>query len=76
MTTRTSDAGEQGAPRTTRDGDHVWITMARPSRRNALSHEHLAQLLDWRHPVSDRPDAHRGNLAWVKAQEPPCVRSS
>lgn len=35
----------QGAPRVTRDGDVVWITMTRPSRRNALSREHLEQLL-------------------------------
>jgi enoyl-CoA hydratase/carnithine racemase len=36
----------EGAPRVERDGDVVTITMARPKRRNALSREHLAQLLD------------------------------
>src|SRR4051794_19575832 len=35
----------EGAPRVERDGDTVCITMARPSRRNALSREHLTQLL-------------------------------
>ena len=34
-----------GAPRTERDGDTLRITMARPARRNALSREHLTQLL-------------------------------
>src|SRR5215217_2001290 len=34
-----------GAPRVERDGDVVRITMCRPARRNALSREHLAQLL-------------------------------
>ncbi|MGY1811994.1 enoyl-CoA hydratase-related protein [Blastococcus sp. SYSU D00820] len=34
-----------GAPRVQRDGDVVRITMARPQRRNALSREHLTQLL-------------------------------
>src|SRR5215218_4583596 len=35
----------EGAPRVERDGDVVTITMCRPARRNALSREHLAQLL-------------------------------
>jgi enoyl-CoA hydratase/carnithine racemase len=35
----------EGAPRVQRDGDVVRITMARPARRNALSREHLTQLL-------------------------------
>src|SRR5437764_12766379 len=35
----------EGAPRVDRDGDVVRITMARPARRNALSREHLTQLL-------------------------------
>ena len=34
-----------GAPRVERDGDVVTITMCRPARRNALSREHLGQLL-------------------------------
>jgi enoyl-CoA hydratase/carnithine racemase len=34
-----------GAPRTERDGDTVCITMTRGRRRNALSREHLTQLL-------------------------------
>jgi enoyl-CoA hydratase/carnithine racemase len=34
-----------GAPRIERDGDIVRITMTRPARRNALSREHLTQLL-------------------------------
>ena len=34
-----------GAPRTERVGDTVRITMTRPARRNALSREHLTQLL-------------------------------
>jgi enoyl-CoA hydratase/carnithine racemase len=34
-----------GAPRTDRDGDTVRITMTRAARRNALSREHLTQLL-------------------------------
>src|SRR5215212_921802 len=34
-----------GAPRVERDGDVVRITMTRPQRRNALSREHLTQLL-------------------------------
>jgi enoyl-CoA hydratase/carnithine racemase len=34
-----------GAPRVERSGDTVCITMARPQRRNALSREHLGQLL-------------------------------
>jgi enoyl-CoA hydratase/carnithine racemase len=34
-----------GAPRVERDGDVVRITMARPAKRNALSREHLTQLL-------------------------------
>ncbi|SDO21313.1 Enoyl-CoA hydratase/carnithine racemase [Klenkia soli] len=37
--------GELAAPRVQRDGDVVTITMCRPSRRNALSREHLTQLL-------------------------------
>jgi enoyl-CoA hydratase/carnithine racemase len=36
---------DDGAPRVERSGDTVCITMARPQRRNALSREHLAQLL-------------------------------
>jgi enoyl-CoA hydratase/carnithine racemase len=35
----------EGAPRVERDGDVVRITMTRGKRRNALSREHLAQLL-------------------------------
>jgi enoyl-CoA hydratase/carnithine racemase len=35
----------EGAPRVERDGDIVRITMVRPARRNALSREHLTQLL-------------------------------
>src|SRR5215210_7649842 len=34
-----------GAPRVERDGDVVRITMVRAARRNALSREHLTQLL-------------------------------
>jgi enoyl-CoA hydratase/carnithine racemase len=34
-----------GAPRVERDGDVVHITMCRPQKRNALSREHLTQLL-------------------------------
>jgi enoyl-CoA hydratase/carnithine racemase len=34
-----------GAPRTERDGDTVCITMTRGPKRNALSREHLTQLL-------------------------------
>ena len=34
-----------GAPRVERDGDVVRITMTRAARRNALSREHLSQLL-------------------------------
>ena len=34
-----------GAPRTERDGDTLRITMTRAARRNALSREHLTQLL-------------------------------
>ena len=34
-----------GAPRVTRDGDAVRITMTRGPKRNALSREHLTQLL-------------------------------
>ena len=40
-----STSAADGAPRITRDGDVAWITMARPARRNALSREHLEQLL-------------------------------
>ncbi len=36
---------EHGAPRVERDGDVVRITMTRPAKRNALSREHLGQLL-------------------------------
>lgn len=36
---------DDGAPRVERDGDTVCITMNRAKRRNALSREHLAQLL-------------------------------
>jgi enoyl-CoA hydratase/carnithine racemase len=35
----------EGAPRVLRDGDVVTITMCRPAKRNALSREHLGQLL-------------------------------
>ncbi|MGY1687490.1 enoyl-CoA hydratase-related protein [Geodermatophilus sp. SYSU D00804] len=35
----------EGAPRVERDGDVVRITMCRPQRRNALSRDHLTQLL-------------------------------
>ncbi|MBM7805602.1 enoyl-CoA hydratase/carnithine racemase [Geodermatophilus bullaregiensis] len=35
----------EGAPRVERDGDVVRITLCRPKRRNALSREHLGQLL-------------------------------
>src|SRR3954454_2305865 len=35
----------EGTPRVERDGDTVCITMARAKRRNALSREHLTQLL-------------------------------
>ena len=34
-----------GAPRTERDGDTVRVTMTRGAKRNALSREHLTQLL-------------------------------
>src|SRR3954464_6818542 len=34
-----------GAPRVERDGDVVRITMTRAAKRNALSREHLTQLL-------------------------------
>src|SRR3982750_1533942 len=40
-----SRAMSGGAPRVERDGDVVRITMARAARRNALSREHLTQLL-------------------------------
>lgn len=36
---------DEGAPRVERSGDTVCITMSRPQRRNALSREHLEQLL-------------------------------
>src|SRR3954449_11490365 len=36
---------EDGAPRIERDGDTVRITMTRGAKRNALSREHLTQLL-------------------------------
>lgn len=36
---------DDGAPRIERDGDTISITMARPAKRNALSREHLGQLL-------------------------------
>ncbi|SDC01399.1 Enoyl-CoA hydratase/carnithine racemase [Geodermatophilus telluris] len=36
----------EGAPRVERDGDVVRITLCRPARRNALSREHLGQLLE------------------------------
>ncbi|MGY1745452.1 enoyl-CoA hydratase-related protein [Blastococcus sp. SYSU D00695] len=39
------EAAAAGAPRVERDGDVVTITMCRPARRNALSREHLGQLL-------------------------------
>ena len=35
----------EGAPRVERNGDVVTITMVRPAKRNALSREHLTQLL-------------------------------
>jgi enoyl-CoA hydratase/carnithine racemase len=35
----------EGAPRVEREGDVVRITMCRPQRRNALSRDHLQQLL-------------------------------
>jgi enoyl-CoA hydratase/carnithine racemase len=35
----------EGAPRVERDGDVVRITMCRPRKRNALSRDHLQQLL-------------------------------
>jgi enoyl-CoA hydratase/carnithine racemase len=35
----------EGAPKVERDGDTIRITMARAQRRNALSREHLTQLL-------------------------------
>ena len=34
-----------GAPQVRRDGDVVTLTMCRPAKRNALSREHLEQLL-------------------------------
>src|SRR3712207_9299322 len=34
-----------GAPLVERDGDVVTITMCRPAKRNALSRDHLGQLL-------------------------------
>jgi enoyl-CoA hydratase/carnithine racemase len=37
---------EDGAPRVERDGDTVRITMTRAARRNALSRDHLQQLLE------------------------------
>src|SRR3954465_12182570 len=40
-----SRAMSDGAPRVERDGDVVRITMVRAARRNALSREHLTQLL-------------------------------
>src|SRR3954465_11654363 len=40
-----SQAMSDGAPRVERDGDVVRITMVRAARRNALSREHLTQLL-------------------------------
>jgi enoyl-CoA hydratase/carnithine racemase len=36
---------EDGAPRIERGGDTICITMTRPERRNALSRDHLTQLL-------------------------------
>ncbi|WP_448609850.1 enoyl-CoA hydratase-related protein [Geodermatophilus sp. URMC 60] len=35
----------EGAPRVERDGDVVTLTMCRPGKRNALSRDHLTQLL-------------------------------
>src|SRR4051794_11667686 len=35
----------EGAPKVERDGDTIRITMARAQRRNALSRDHLRQLL-------------------------------
>jgi enoyl-CoA hydratase/carnithine racemase len=35
----------EGAPRVERDGDVVTLTMCRPAKRNALSRDHLTQLL-------------------------------
>ncbi len=37
---------KDGVPRVERCGESVRITMARPARRNALSREHIEQLLD------------------------------
>ena len=34
-----------GAPRVERDGDIIRITIVRAAKRNALSREHLTQLL-------------------------------
>src|SRR4051795_10791893 len=42
-----------GEPRVERDGDTICITMARPQRRNALSREHLTQLLAAVHEAGD-----------------------
>jgi enoyl-CoA hydratase/carnithine racemase len=42
-----------GAPKVERDGDTVHITMARAQRRNALSRDHLQQLLDVFTEVAD-----------------------
>ncbi|MGR6965701.1 enoyl-CoA hydratase-related protein [Geodermatophilus sp. URMC 61] len=35
----------EGAPRVERDGDVVTLTMCRPAKRNALSRDHMTQLL-------------------------------
>jgi enoyl-CoA hydratase/carnithine racemase len=43
--TTAGEAAPDGAPRVVRDGDTVRITMARAARRNALSRDHLQQLL-------------------------------
>ena len=40
-----SGTPSDGAPRVERTGDVVTVTMCRPARRNALSREHLGQLL-------------------------------
>jgi enoyl-CoA hydratase/carnithine racemase len=37
---------DDGAPRVERSGDTICITMTRPERRNALSRDHLTQLLE------------------------------
>jgi enoyl-CoA hydratase/carnithine racemase len=46
MSRTTESSRSAGLPRVQRSGDVVRITMTRPERRNALSRDHLAQLLD------------------------------